>query len=179
MAVKDFSKISNNFIKKNEWIIYYTLSKYPWVFRDDDLMQEAKIWLCEAKQTFNKDRSSWKTYASNHIKYRYLNFNRSLRTKGKSLELNGYSEVGLDVIIENDLLEVCNDIETINECIEKKLLYDSAIESIENKRAQEIVILYTLGLGPTEICKRYNITKQRVWQIYKEEMKQLKQYLEV
>jgi RNA polymerase sigma factor (sigma-70 family) len=179
MAVKDFSKLSNNFIKNNEWLIYYALAKYPWAFRDLDVLQEARIWLCEAKLSFNKNKASWKTYASGYIKHKYLNFNRSQKTKGKSLELNGYSEVGLDAIIENDLLEVCNDVENINDCAEKRMLYDSAIDSIIDDRAREIVILYTMGLGPTEICKRYNITKQRVWQIYKEEMKQLKQYLEV
>lgn len=169
----DFSKINNNFIKKNEWIIYYALSKYPWLFSDDDLIQEARIWLCEAKLRFNKAKSSWQTYASNYIKWAYGNYLKTFQTKGRSQERMGFTSVGLDAIQERDLYILCEE-NNDNNCKDDEILYDSILEQIPEGRTKDIVILYTLGWGASEIAKRFDITKQRVWQIYKLEFNRLK-----
>jgi RNA polymerase sigma factor (sigma-70 family) len=170
----DFKKISSLFIKKNEWIIYYALSKYPWALRDEDVLQEARIWLCEAKSKFNKERSVWKTFASSYVKWAYLNHLRFFQTKGRSQELNGYTSIGIDFADENYL---CSDKESMVSCTERNMTYDSMIDSIQDPRSKEIVLLHTMGMGPTEIGKRYGITKQRIWQIYTKEMSRIKELL--
>lgn len=169
MANKDFSKISNNWLQKNECIIYYALSKCPWVFDDEDLMQDARIWLCIAKTYYKKNKgASWKTFASNFIKQEYSRVFNKVNRKKTDPELNGFSNVGIDSINENDLFILDANIKKVSlENIENSIIYDKILDCIKDKREKEIVILYSMGYGPTDIAKRYNITKQRVWQIYK------------
>jgi RNA polymerase sigma factor (sigma-70 family) len=176
--MNEFTKINNNFIKKNEWIIYYALSKYPWLFRDEDLMQEAKIWLCEAKLKFNNNRSSWKTFASNYIKWAYGSYKKKGSSKKTSAESSGFSNVGLDAILEKDLYKLCKDHKQMTECKDDEMTYDALLDKIPEGRSKEIVILYTMGYGATEIAKRFDITKQRVWQLYKLEFDKLKKLIQ-
>ncbi len=165
-------KLENDFIRNNEWIIYYALSKYPWVYDSEDIIQEARMWLFLAKKKFDSKKSSWKTFASNYIKWRYKSHLTNLNTKGRSEKLSGFSNINIDLIDENELSIIMDDG---RENTEADLVYDSAMKSIKNPRNRNIVIMHLSGYTFDTIGKRFNITKQAVHLIYKKEMLRIKE----
>jgi RNA polymerase sigma factor (sigma-70 family) len=165
--MNDFSKIDSRFIKENEWIIKRALGKYSWLTNYEEVLQEARIWLCEAKQKFNKKRSSWVTYAGYYIRH-------SSKVAGRSPEEEGYSCVGLEVLTDSTLYKnnIIND-----ETIDNEIVFNSALNYLEEGRNKNIVILITLGFTYREVGKRYDITCQRVAQIYNAQIKKIKEHM--
>jgi RNA polymerase sigma factor (sigma-70 family) len=162
--IKDCIKIDNSFIKENEKLIYYALCKdYPWIVRDEDLLQEARIWLLEAKQLYDSKRgASWRTFASNIIKQRY---NDSIKKNKKSrfnLENNGYSSVGLDAINENDIYNSIdqNKGKSIDDELEAKYIYNYCLDNIKDEDVKDIVKMRLEGADFRTIAYKHRISKQ-------------------
>jgi RNA polymerase sigma factor (sigma-70 family) len=165
--MNDFGCIDNNFIKSNEGLIKIALNKYLYCSNiNDDIFQEARIWLCEAKNKYDKKRgSAWTTFAKYYIRQSYLNYVRKSKKLKRCPESAGYSNVGLEAINEDDLYKICND--SFNETEERVILYDMALDCLPEGRNKEIVILVTLGFTYDEIRIRYNnISRERIRQIY-------------
>jgi RNA polymerase sigma factor (sigma-70 family) len=165
--MNDFSCIDDKFIKGNEGLIRIALKKYLYYSGiNEDVIQEARVWLCEAKLKYNKNRgSSWTTFAKYYIQQTYLNYVKKEKAIKRNPEKNGYSNVGFDAINENDLYKICNDSFVDDE--ERIILYDNALDCLPEGRNKEIVILVSLGFTYDEIRKRYdNISRERIRQIY-------------
>jgi RNA polymerase sigma factor (sigma-70 family) len=166
-TIDDFSEIGDSFIKENEWIIYYALSKKPWAFHDLDIMQEARIWLCEAKRRWKPKRSSWKTFASNYIKWKYNNHGRNDRLVMKrSPRLNGYSIVPLD---DAEDCQACPD-----DSSDERITCSSMLDLVVNPRSRRIVLMRLNGWSFTEIGEEYHFTKQTARNIYNREMDRIR-----
>jgi len=187
--MNDFSKISNTFIKNNEWIIYYAFHNKPKIYKDEDLLQELRIWLMEAKVKYTKKKAkkcSWKTFAVNYIRWAYYgNYLTTLGYKKRNPENSGFTILNLDEMIDindddkSDLHKMLNDGVSVSDIAENSAFYDSVIKSIDNVRNREIVILYTQGFPFMQIAKRYNLSNQMVGRIFHDEMNEIKQYLDV
>jgi RNA polymerase sigma factor (sigma-70 family) len=174
--MNDFSCLDDKFIKSNEGLIKIALSKYLYFSGiSDDIFQEARIWLCEAKIKYNKNRgSAWTTFAKYYIQQTYLNYVKKTKMLKRHPESNGYSNVGLDAINENDLYKICND--SFDDIEEKIILYDMALDCLPEGRNKEIVILVTLGFTYDEIRARYNnISRERIRQIYHRQIEIIKE----
>jgi hypothetical protein len=176
--MNDFSCLDDDFIKKNEGIIRVALKKYLWTI-NDDILQEARIWLCEAKMKYNDKRASWTTFAKYYIEQKYKNNSRKNNAIKRSPEMNGYSNVGLDVINENDLYLLSNNHSGKNtdDEIEAKCIYDYCMSSIKDERTKDIVKMRLEGAMYYIIGYKYGISKQRAEQIYIKEIKRIKYVL--
>lgn len=170
----NYSSIDSTFIKENEWIIKKALSKYSWLTNYEDILQEARIWLCKAKLRYSPKRASWPTYAQMYIYYEYKNYVRCSKVKGKSAQNEGYSCVGLEVLTDQTLYK--NNIIS-NDSFDIELFFNSALDSLEEGRNKDVVILVTLGFTYREIGKRYNISCQRIKQIYDSQIEKIKGYI--
>lgn len=176
--MNDFSKISDKFVKRNEWIIYYALSDKPWLFRDDDFLQEARIWLCEAKLKYKKSKSSWRTFSSNYIKWAYSgNYNQKSNRKKNNPKVLGYTNVGIDAINENDLYILSTEKESLESLSEKSIFYKAVIDAINDARDKDIVYMHTLGYTFDEIGDKYNMTHSGAHWIFHREIDKIKKYL--
>lgn len=169
-------KIDNNFIKKNEWIIRLVLKRIHCIV-DDDLLQEARIWLMEAAKKWDKNKSSWNGYAYSYILWSYMNNMRNtLSWKKRNPELNGYRNVCLDKITDNDLYKVID--ENFEHASQKNIFYDSVMDRIEKPSHREMVKLRTQGYLYKDIGFIFNISRQRVQQICENEYKKIRKDLE-
>jgi RNA polymerase sigma factor (sigma-70 family) len=164
--MNDFSLIDSQFIKDNEYIINQALGKYSWLSNYDDLLQEAKIWLCEAKLKFDPKRAKWPTYAKYYINQNYKTYVRVSKMAGRDPTAEGYSVVGLESILEETLYKNINYVNKIDDYI----LYDDALNCLKESRNKEILILITLGYTYNELSQRYNISRERIRQIYNRQL---------
>jgi RNA polymerase sigma factor (sigma-70 family) len=169
--MNEFSYLDNNFIKQNKGLIKIALNKYLYYSGiSEDIFQEAYIWLCEAKLKYNaKKKLAWSTYAKYYIQHSYLSYIRKNKALKRNSESFKYTFVSLDSIDENDLYNKPFDR------IEETILYDSIIEYLLNGRDKEIVILISLGFTYNEISENYNISIERVRQIYYKQIEIIKE----
>jgi RNA polymerase sigma factor (sigma-70 family) len=170
--MNDFSDIDNAFIKNNEGIIGMAIGKYSWLPNYEDILQEARIWLLEAKIKYNPKNSKWSYFAKKYIIWKYQKYQRNTNTKTKSPEFSGYSVVCLDDISENELYD--NSSNLLDEKMNASILYNSMLAIIPNERNRDIIAMVMLGYTQKEIGLKYGISKQRVHQIYKQELEFLK-----
>lgn len=166
-------KLDNKFIKENEWIVRLVLKELK-AYVDEDLLQEAMIWLIEGYYKWNENKSSWNTFAYGCIFWGYKNYIRDKFRQNKNPEYFGYKLVDFENINECDFV---NNID--NEfCYQRNIFYDSIMNFIINPRTREIFRLRYLGNTYKEIAKKFNISKQRIQQIYESEIIRIKKKLE-
>jgi hypothetical protein len=171
--MNDYSNIDNKFIKDNEGIIKIALNKISWLPDFEDILQEARIWLLEAKLKYNKQRASWTTFAKYYIQHSYRNYQRRNFIQKKSLERNGYTSFCIDDMDDEDLCKV-----STSECIDDKItaecFYNYCINSIKDERIRDVVQMRLSGAGFRIIGYKYKFSHQRAWEIYTNEIKRIK-----
>jgi RNA polymerase sigma factor (sigma-70 family) len=172
---KDYSNIDSKFIKDNEGIIRNVLNKYKWLNDYEDILQEARIWLLEAKQSYDSKKSSWVTYAMKYINWRYNNYTYYLSVnKSKSNKLAGFNLVSIDKINENDLIDD-NTKNKLDESIQFNSFYEYVFNNMTcSERNKNIIKMLLSGYKQYEVAKKYGITRARIQQIYKSEINKIK-----
>jgi RNA polymerase sigma factor (sigma-70 family) len=169
--MNDFSCLDDNFINTNEYLIRIAIGKYSWLNNYEEIQQEALIWLCEAKLKFNPKKSKWSTYARYYVEHKLWDFLRSSKQKGRDPQTEGFNVVGIDNLIDATLYK--NRIE--NDKLDDVIFYDMALDCLPEGRDKEILILITMRFTYDEIGKRYDLCRERIRQIYNNQIKLLKE----
>jgi RNA polymerase sigma factor (sigma-70 family) len=170
--MNDFSCLDDDFIKINKYLIDIAIGKYSWLNTYEDIVQEAHIWLCDAKIKFNPNRGAkWTTYARYYIEHKFMDYIRISKMAGRDPKTEGFDVVGLDCLLDSTLYKNIVD----NNKIDDVILYDMALNCLSEGRNKEILILITLGFTYNEIHMRYKISRERVRQIYNEQIEIIKE----
>jgi hypothetical protein len=171
--MNDYSNIDNKFIKDNEGIIKIALNKISWLPDFEDILQEARIWLLEAKCKHNKQRSSWTTFAKYYIQHSYRNYQRRNFIQGKSLERNGYTSFCIDDMNDEDLFNISN-TECLDDELEAKCIYDYYIDNIKDEKTRDIIKMRLSGASCRIIAYKYGCTISWISLLYKNEIKRIR-----
>jgi hypothetical protein len=171
--MNDYSNIGNKFIKDNEGIIYIALNKISWLPDFEDILQEARIWLLEAKLKYNKQRASWTTFAKYYIQHSYKNYQRRNFIQKKSLDKNGYTSFCIDDMDDDDLYKISNS-ECIDDSIFAESFYNYWMNTIKDEKIKDIVKMRLEGAGFRIIGYKYGFSHQYAWELYTNEIKRIK-----
>ena len=121
----------------------------------DDFVQETTFALYNAIQTYDLQKSSFCTYATNCIQYSRNNFTR---------RIGALKNIPADKIMDIESAEI-SDHSTPEAIIIEREAYDNLTQSIKlelSKMEFEVLQLFLSGLSYGEIAKNLNISEKKV-----------------
>jgi RNA polymerase sigma factor (sigma-70 family) len=188
MIKNNYSKISNKFINDNEWVLHYVLGQYQWLDDYEDLLQEARIWIMEAKYKWKKKRSSWNTFVCKYVRWKYNLYVNSKKLLKNNPESSGYKTISLDqMMIVHSGSSIFNNVDQqiglkdekydLDEITENKLLYEKALSYLPEDRNKEIMKMILLGYKHFEVGRKFGISSARIGQIYHRQLDIIRNYL--
>jgi RNA polymerase sigma factor (sigma-70 family) len=147
-------------IEENMNLVYHVIHKYyPTFIRDEDVVQEGFLGLCQAADRYEEGKSKFSTYASTVILNQIrLYFKRELKHPEKlSLEYEIHDKDGgttmlHDIIADEQGIKMFDYVER-----------DDFIDSLTDAE-QSIVALTKEGLTQSEIGERLGVSQQAVQQ---------------
>jgi len=169
MDQNNFTKINDEFVMKNEPIIRSSLNQFKKIDNYEDVLQEARIWSMEAKVSWNKKKSKWSTYLYNYVSWKYRNYAKKEKTKGRDPKKYGIQEIEFDDIkdaIHDSVFEIK---------IDERIFCNSILDMIENKKNRDIVKLHLMGFTYKAIGEKYDVSHTTINTIYLREINDLKE----
>lgn len=166
--MKDDSK----FIIDNEPLIYIALKKYLYNKYYEDLLQEARIWLWEAKKTWNPKRSKWSTYAVHYIFWRYGRYIQNMFLPRKGTLVKDKSNYCVN--IEKVEFLIASDENFITDKCEAKIIYEKSLNDIKDLKHRKMIEMHLDGYSFYTIAKKFNLSHTRIQQIWKMEIDRMK-----
>lgn len=166
-------KERNKFIVENLRLAYYAAEKYrKSSFPYDDVLGACFLGLVKAAETFDKEKSSFTTYA---MKVMVNEVRLFIRGENKK---SGYSFQSIDAQLDNGVI-VADAIPDKRDYFENVLAWDSFdawIQSLDGKE-RDVVTLSASGLTQLQIAKEIGISQSYVSRILRAAKGKLKRKL--
>lgn len=185
----DKNKDINELLAQYENLIHYVLhKKYPSLEFNEDALQEGRIALWQAIQTYDETKGSFMTWAHSCIYNRMAQILRREFTDKRQANLNcssldgplkeytnlGREDITLYDILSNTSLSVDYNITTV----ELKMLLEEFFEKKQLlKRDKDIFIKYIVGYTQQELGKEYGVSRSMVCRIVQRTQEKLKSFL--
>jgi len=162
----------SQFIINNEPLIYIALKKYLGNKYYEDLLQEARIWLWEAKKTWNPKRSAWTTYAVHYIFWKYSRYIQNMFLPRKGTLVKGKSNYCVN--IEKVERLIGSDENYFTNISEAKIIYEKALNDIKDAKHKKMIQMHLDGYSFYIIARKFNLSHTRIQQIWKMEIDRMK-----